>query len=117
VTAVEMVATYLRRFPVPCSGGLRKTPLEETIPPISKLQKNTPWCRSFLDISDPENPKWKYPAFLGVSIGGDLKFYLQMPSSRQSIRRRLPSSEHYETRQRTWSIFDKPIKQMFSGIC
>ena len=77
VTAVEMVAAYLKRAPVPCLRGPYNVPLEETILPIPTLQKDVPWCRSFLDIPDPANPKWKYLAFLGVCISGDLKFYLQ----------------------------------------
>lgn len=77
VTAVEMVATYLRRFLVPCSGGLDMVPLEETSLPVPMLQKDAPWCRSFLDIPDHANPRWRYLTFLGVTTSGDLKFYLQ----------------------------------------
>jgi hypothetical protein len=77
VTAPEMVAKYLRRVRVPCWGGHYMVPLEETILPIPILQKDAPWCRSFLDILDPTDPKWEYLDSFGVSISGDLRFYLQ----------------------------------------
>lgn len=72
------VTAYLRECEVQCIGGVQSERVRHTYIPLDRLTREYQTIAPFLDIPDPQNPRWK-PLLKRLLVGmeDDILFYIK----------------------------------------